>query len=95
MDSTKEIQPAQRVKQMIVQMDTALTECPDLMTALLVQLQEMNTQYRVISASPSCSVSWKRINVLRSLNKELTNVSIIYTIAQSMWLSYALMFCGR
>ena len=75
MASRKESQPAERVKQMIVLLETSLTENAELMASLLTQLQELSIVYKVQVMSPSCAVKWKRRNIIRALNEAQSDVN--------------------
>ena len=75
MASRKESQPAERVKQMIVLLETSLTENAELMASLLTQLQELSIVYKVQAMSPSCAVKWKRKNIIRALNEAQSDVN--------------------
>ena len=56
----KTLGPAERVKQMIVQLDTAVSENAAIMSKLATQLQEIGVAYRVSDLQPPGSVRWKR-----------------------------------
>lgn len=63
---------------MIVQIDTSLSEIPELMKTLAAQLQELEVQYRVMpSSSTAHTVTWRRKKTSRSLNEDMTNVSCV------------------
>lgn len=64
------MQPGERVKQMIVVLETSIAENSDLMTALMCQLLELNVQYQVQSMLPCGTVRWKRKTTRRSVTDE-------------------------
>ncbi|XP_019852996.1 PREDICTED: uncharacterized protein LOC100634841 isoform X1 [Amphimedon queenslandica] len=74
-EGRKETRPGHRVKQMIVQLETSITECPKLMKSLLEQLEELEVQYKVEPSLPQHCVMWKRKSTTRCLDQELAKVS--------------------
>ena len=57
----RENQPAEQMKQMVVLIDTSLSENPEFMEVLARELREVGVEYRVSSGrQPAGSVRWRR-----------------------------------
>ena len=70
------LKPADRVKQMTVLLDTAVSENAAIMSELTAQLQEMSVIYRVGDLQPPGSVRWKRKTLPGEVGDE-TEVTLV------------------
>ncbi len=68
-EASKENSPTERVKQMVILLDTVLSENADFMAELTQELREMEVGYRVTHGNmPPGSVRWRRRVIERDVD---------------------------
>ena len=69
--SRKEDQPSERLKQMVVILETAIAENSSLMSCLVGKLSEVEVEYRISKESPHPgTISWRRKTAERAVDQQ-------------------------